>query len=126
MARLLIVDDDRASLDLRQAILSRHGHKVATACDPTEARHSFSETAPEAVILDLRLPEPADGLALIREFRAASATLRIIVLSGWPQDLEGKTEAALVDAVFGKPIRMEKLTATLSQFWPQSPTEPRA
>ena len=35
---------------------------------------------PDTVVLDLRLPEPADGLSLIRTFRAASPNARIIVL----------------------------------------------
>ena len=46
------------------------------------------------MILDLRLPSPEDGLALVREFREAAPGLRIVVLAGWGADLEGRPEQA--------------------------------
>jgi DNA-binding response OmpR family regulator len=109
MARILLVDDDRSGLSLRQLIFERNGHQVFAAGDPAEARVLFNEAHPEIVVLDLRLPEASDGLRLIREFRAAAADVRIIVLAGWPPDLEGTPEATMVDEILTKPIR----TATL-------------
>ncbi len=76
------------------------------------ARNRFREFAPECVILDLRLPSPEDGLALVREFRefpAAAPGLRIVVLAGWSADLEGHPEQNLVDEVLAKPVRSERL-----------------
>jgi CheY-like chemotaxis protein len=108
MARVLVVDDDPAGIEIRRLILERRGHQVATATDAEHARSAFGEVAPETVVLDLRLPELADGLALIREFRAAAPALRIVVLSG-AADLEGREEAALVDEVLTKPVRSERL-----------------
>ena len=113
MARLLLVDDDTVGLDLRKLILERAGHQVSSASDPVRARVLFSETLPETVVLDLRLPEAADGLALIREFRGAAPGIRIIVLSGWPLDLQGTPEAAMVDWVLAKPIRTASLIRAL-------------
>jgi DNA-binding response OmpR family regulator len=114
MARLLLVDDDPTGLHLRRLILEREGHQVAAAGDAAHARELFVETRPETVVLDLRLPEAADGLALIREFRASAAGVRIIVLSGWPLDLEGTPEAAMVNQVLAKPIRTAALVSALS------------
>ena len=113
MARVLVVDDDAAGLDLRKLILEREGHHVAIASDPARARALFAETPPDTVILDLRLPEAADCLALIREFRGAATGVRIIVLSGWPLDLEGTPEAQTVDLVLSKPIRTAALISAL-------------
>ena len=109
MARVLLVDDDAAALDLRKLILEREGHQVSAASDPDHARALFAGAEPQIAIVDLRLPEAANGLALIRDFRAASPGVRIVVLSGWPLDLEGTPEAAMVNLVLAKPIR----TATL-------------
>jgi len=109
MSRVLLVDDDPAGLDLRKLILERHGHFVTTASDINQARSTFISAPPECVLMDLRLPEPEDGLALIREFRAASPGVRIVVLSGWSADLDGQPEAALVDEVLTKPVRSELL-----------------
>ncbi len=120
MARVLLVDDDAAALDLRKLILEREGHQISIASEPVSARALFVETQPESVILDLRLPEATDGLALIREFRAAAPQVRIIVLAGWPLDLEGTPEAQMVDLVLAKPIR----TATLVDALATSESEP--
>ena len=114
MARLLVVDDDAAALALRKLILEREGYEVSAAADPPSARVLFAETQPKIVILDLRLPEAVDGLALIRDFRAAIPGVRIIVLSGWPPDLEGTPEAAMVDQVLTKPIRTTALLSALA------------
>lgn len=74
----------------------------------------FAESNPEIVVLDLRLPEAAAGLALIREFRSAAPEVRIIVLSGWPLDLEGTPEAQMVNLVLAKPMRTAELVSALS------------
>jgi len=109
MARLLLVDDDAAGLELRQLILERQGHQVFAAADVAAARSLFFNTSPDGVVLDLRLPETGDGLALIREFRAAAPGLRIVVLSGWTPDLDGKPEAGMVDELLSKPVRSARL-----------------
>jgi DNA-binding response OmpR family regulator len=108
MARLLLVDDD-TGLELRKLILEREGHQVSTAADVEAARSLFFDTRPDTVVLDLRLPETADGLALIREFRGAAPGLRIIVLSGWTPDLDGQPEARMVDELLSKPVRSARL-----------------
>ena len=114
MARLLLVDDDTAGLELRKLILEREGHQVSAAADVAAARSLFFETRPDSVVLDLRLPETEDGLALIREFRAAAPDLRIIVLSGWTPDLDGKQEARMVDELLAKPVRSARLVSVVA------------
>jgi DNA-binding response OmpR family regulator len=114
MARLLLVDDDTAGLELRKLILEREGHQVSAAADVVAARSLFLENRPDSVVLDLRLPESEDGLALIREFRAAAPDMRIIVLSGWTPDLEGKPEAQMVDELLSKPLRSARLVSALA------------
>lgn len=109
MANVLLVDDDPGGLEIRKMLLERDGHRVATATDAATARVQFREFEPGCVILDLRLPSPEDGLALVREFRQAAAHVRIVVLAGWGADLEGHPEQALVDEVLAKPVRSERL-----------------
>ena len=109
MSSVLLVDDDPGGLEIRKMLLERDGHRVFTASDAATARKRFRELAPECVILDLRLPSPEDGLALVREFREAVPGVRIVVLAGWGADLEGRPEQALVDEVLAKPVRSERL-----------------
>ena len=98
MARVLVVDDDALGLDVRKMILEREGHCVGTAADPEQARAAFAAMV---------LPRAEDGLALIREFRTAVPTVRIVVLSGWSTDLDGRPERAMADRVLlGGPVEV--------------------
>ena len=112
---VLLVDDEPGSLDLRKLILERHGYTVHCASDAASAKQFFVETNPDAIVLDLRVPEASDGLALIRYFRERSPQVRILVLSGWPLDLEGQSEAAMVEAVLAKPAPFAKLVELLQR-----------
>jgi len=103
--KVLLVDDDGAGLEIRRLVLERRGFEVVTAADASSARNAFSESQPDVVVLDLRLPEVADGLALIREFQGT----RIVVLCGNRADLDGREEAQMVSAILGKPVRSEEL-----------------
>jgi len=114
MPRVLLVDDDAPALELRKLILEREGHQVSVATDPAQARALFAEVRPTHVVLDLRLPESSDGLSLIRAFRTASPTVRIIALCGWPPDIEGAPESQMVDVVLAKPTRTAALISALS------------
>jgi DNA-binding NtrC family response regulator len=113
MSLILLVDDDAGGVEIRKMLLEREGHHVVTASDTASARACFRQNAIECVILDLRLPEPQDGLALVREFRDASPELRIVVLAGWSADLEGRPERILVNEVLAKPVRSERLISSV-------------
>ena len=109
MSRVLLVDDDAVALSIRKLIFENDGHQVAVASTAGSAREQFHAATPDGVILDLRLPDSDDGLALIREFRDASLKVIIVVLSGCCTDLEGRIEAWMVDLVLSKPVRSEVL-----------------
>ena len=115
MARVLLVDDDAGGIEIRKMLLEREGHLVSTATDAATARERFRELAPECVILDLRLPSPEDGLALVREFREAAPRIRIVVLAGWGADLEGRPEQRMVNDVLAKPVRSERLISAVKK-----------
>jgi DNA-binding response OmpR family regulator len=113
MARVLLVDDDADALGIRKRIFEYDGHHVSVASSADRAREVFVAESPDAVVLDLRLPEPEHGLALIREFRAASRQVRIVVLAGWCADLDGRKESELVDLILAKPVRSEVLLGAI-------------
>jgi DNA-binding response OmpR family regulator len=114
MARVLLVEDDADTLALRTLIFQNHGHDVAAASSAGKASEQFYAQPPDSVILDLRLPDLEDGLALIREFRAASRQVRIVVVAGWPSDLAGRNESSLVDLILAKPVRSEVLLGAVA------------
>lgn len=113
MARVLLVDDNLDALETRKYVFESDGHQVIAVDSAGRAREQFLADPPESVILDLRLPDVEDGLALIREFRAASPLVKIVVLAGWRADLDGRDECALVDVILAKPVRSEVLLSAV-------------
>lgn len=115
MARLLLVDDDPAQIKIWRLLLEASGHQIETAETLPRAIEKLSMVAPDILLMDLRLPELKDGLTLIRKARETADT-KIVVLSGWPQDLESLPEQKFVHRVLGKPVRPNTLLRHISEL----------
>jgi DNA-binding response OmpR family regulator len=116
MAKLLLVDDDPDQVEIRKLVLETAGHEVSTSASAAEAIRVFDQEMPALVLMDLRLPRTEDGLALIRDLRSRSSSVRILVLSGWTADLERLPENALVDRVLRKPVRSQHLLGLIKKL----------
>ena len=78
---MLIVDDDDAFRAVARTLLSRAGYAVAGAvATAAEARRSVPALGPDALLLDVNLPD-ANGARLAVELRAAHPELRILLTS---------------------------------------------
>lgn len=115
MARLLLVDDEREQTKLWRLCLEKAGHTIETAETGAEAMERLAAFRPDALVMDLRLPELKGGLELIRR-AAEHRPMRIVVLSGWPQDLETLPERKLVDRVLVKPVKLGALLAAIGEL----------
>jgi DNA-binding response OmpR family regulator len=54
--RLLIIDDDPGVRQVFAKILRRHGHEVRAAANADDGLHEVRTFAPDALLLDLRMP----------------------------------------------------------------------
>jgi two-component system KDP operon response regulator KdpE len=111
-ARVLIVEDEPALLRALRINLRARGYAVATATAGREALAEARRHPPDAVLLDLGLPD-IDGGNVIRELRGWSH-VPVIVLSGraGSGDKIGALDAGADDYVT-KPFDMEELLARL-------------
>jgi len=84
-ARLLIVDDERALLDLLKRYLERLGYAVDLASSAEDALACFERDASRfaCVLTDLSLPG-LDGEQMIERMRAAQPGLPALISSGYP------------------------------------------
>jgi len=126
MAHLLLVDDNTQLLDLYKMVLELAGHHVLTADTCGAAVKLLHQTGPEIVVMDLRMPDMEDGLSLIRSVKdhmpdGRAAPARVVVMSGWVEDLTDTPERAHVDRVLSKPVRIEVLLQAISDLLPVSP-----
>ena len=113
--QLLVVEDDPGQLETRRLLLERFGYEVISAATAEEALEAFRQHSPPCVLMDLRLPRAQDGRRLIRGIHKADKSARIIVLSGFPQDLEEAPEFRLVSHLLCKPVRTQTLLAILKR-----------
>lgn len=110
--RILAVDDEPQILRFLKPSLEAAGYEVVTAANGTDALRLAATAAPDAVLLDLGLPD-FDGKEVITRLRAWSH-VPIIVLSA--RDREAEKIAALdlgADDYIEKPFGVGELMARL-------------
>lgn len=119
--RILVVDDEPQIHRFLRPSLSAAGYDVATAANGTEAIKRVAMVAPDAMLLDLGLPD-MDGKDVISEIRRWSQ-LPIVVLSA--RDREAEKIDALdrgANDYVNKPFGIGELLARLRAALRQSGT----
>jgi CheY-like chemotaxis protein len=116
MARILVADDDLEQVTLRKCLLESGGHQVDIALCVESTVMQVENGDTDLVIMDLRFPNSPDGLALIRLLREKGCSKPVIVLSGWPEDLYGKPEEAMVSQIMVKPVPMMELLDAVARW----------
>lgn len=112
--RVLVVDADdrvRESLTGLLAIGSRCV-VVASAGTVGEAFDLAIEREPDVVIVDPRLPDIADGMALISKLRARQPDIRILAMS-WSDTLGSAVIESGADGFLRKTFRPTELVAAV-------------
>ena len=110
-AKILVVDDDAAIRRLLRNTLERASYRVVEARDGRDALSQVSAERPDAVLLDLGLPD-RDGLSLIPLLRKADGV--ILVVSA--RDATDEKVSALdlgADDYVTKPFDTDELLARL-------------
>ncbi|MDT8368837.1 MAG: response regulator [Longimicrobiales bacterium] len=107
-ARLLIVDDEEANIQLLQRVLDPEGYgEIVTTTDPTEATTLLTEHDIDLVLLDLMMPE-VDGFGVIeaiREVVPEEEYLPILVLtSDHSRDAERRALSGGAKDFLSKPL----------------------
>jgi signal transduction histidine kinase/ActR/RegA family two-component response regulator len=112
---VVIVDDDRASLDLLSAYLDGSGTRVLRARDGVEALEQIRKVPPAAVVLDIKLPR-LDGWQVLAELKADPATAAIPVVIASVVDDRPRGLAEGADEYLLKPIRRDELVDALRRL----------
>jgi len=93
-SRVLVVDDDPDALDLAVAMIEGAGFEIDTAKSGREALDAIARKRPDAIILDLMLPE-MDGFEVVHRMslNADWRTIPVILLTA--RDLSHEERRAL-------------------------------
>lgn len=111
--RILVVDDDPAVRRALEHALRRDGYQVSLAASGTEALSEHAQNPPDALVLDVMMPEP-NGLEICRRLREAGDGTPILLLTA--RDLIDDRVAGLdagADDYLVKPFALAELRARL-------------
>ena len=119
MARILLADDDQATRDLVKRALVADGHSVEVTQDGSEAIEQLTSGAArgaELLISDVQMPS-LDGISLAEKAIAFDPSLRLILMSGFPEQLERarRLRAAKLGTIT-KPFSLEQIRALVKSI----------
>ena len=111
--RILVVDDQRANVEMLAGVLSARGYEVLTATDGESALQQVRGGSPDIVVSDILMPQ-VDGYELCRRLRSDPATTLlpvILVTSLDPLQERVRGIDAGADDFLSKPVNWEELFA---------------
>ncbi len=116
--RILVVDDDRNTLEMLSELLSSYHAEVRTADSVATALMLYQAWAPELLISDLGMPD-VDGYDLIRNIHALPYGLlrKAIAITGFSRDADRERAlAAGYDIFLTKPVEVEQLISLVAEI----------
>jgi len=111
-AKILIVDDEMAIRRLLRNTLERAGHQVIEAIDGASALRLVADESPNAVLLDLGLPD-RDGLELVPLIKKAGDSVILVVSAREATDQKVAALDLGAEDYVTKPFDGEELLARL-------------
>ena len=102
MKKILIVEDEPASLKLMSAILRASGYQVVTAQDAIGAVSTAKRERPDLMVLDVNLPG-GDALVVIKRLSTMGAMTPLVVVSANEINRQRALDAG-ADAFLLKPL----------------------
>ncbi|PJF36566.1 MAG: hypothetical protein CUN49_04715 [Candidatus Thermofonsia Clade 1 bacterium] len=121
MPKLLVVDDEPLTVEMLETFLQLNGYETISVLNGTEALLKIQAEAPDAILLDLQLPD-LNGIEVCRQLRTAPslstyAKLPVIIITahGSPEMRRRALEVG-ANAYFTKPIRFAELIAELNRL----------
>lgn len=115
MAKILLVEDDRANREMLARYLTLLGYQILLALDGMQAVRLAHTENPDLILMDMRLPV-MDGWEATRQIKAGTVTCTIPVMALTAYAMEDERRRCLevgCDAYETKPLEFPRLLAKL-------------
>lgn len=114
--KILIVEDDAASLETLSDTAVSQGYETCTAEDGAIGLEMFNEFKPDVVLTDIQMPKK-DGLALLEDLRRSdSETIVVIMTAFGSEDYAMRALQLGANNYLQKPIRHRDLLPLLDKY----------
>lgn len=117
-AKILVVEDHLDSLEVLAIQLKGMGYEVIEAMSGQEGIEKAGTYLPEAVIMDLGLPD-MNGIEAAQKLKQNPRTAHIPVIAhtAWPEeDFKGKAEKAGMADFLTKPTSANRFRSTIEKW----------
>ena len=124
-ARILVIEDNAANLELATYLLSAFGHTPLTAADGEQGLAAARREKPDLIVCDVQLPG-MDGYEVLKRLRAEPELACIPVVAVTSFAMVGDRNRALAagfDGYVAKPIDPETFVSELEPFFPREGKE---
>lgn len=116
--RILIVEDNPASMRLLEMTLKAKGYRLLKATDGQEALDVAMRERPDLIIMDIQLPK-INGLEVTRKLRGTPALSHTPIIAVTAYAMKGDKERAIeagCDAYLAKPIDTRQLPDVVAEM----------
>jgi two-component system alkaline phosphatase synthesis response regulator PhoP len=123
--KILVIEDDPASLRLTQYILEHRDYEVLTAVNGLDGLKKAQSEEPDLVVTDIMLPG-MDGFDICYQLRAEPRTAKIPVLMLSAKAREADKETGLkvgADGYITKPVDPEEIISRIEALLQRRGTE---
>lgn len=110
--KILIVDDEPDIVAVLRDFLTRQGYQVMKALSGEEALDILGRERIDLVLLDLKMPG-LKGTDAAKFIKKKYPSVKVIVLTGYPDMSGSLLQENILDAVFIKPVRIQELLKRL-------------
>jgi len=113
----MVVDDNRDAADMLAEMLNMSGFQATVEYTGEAALRAVEATAPDALLLDIGLPD-MDGYQVCRRIRAMAGLAQpvLIAVTGWGQESDREqAHAAGFDGHLTKPADPDSVIAMLNE-----------
>jgi CheY-like chemotaxis protein len=116
MKKILIVDDNEASITLLLSVLGNR-YELSVALSGEEALESLIEELPDLIILDIVM-DGINGIDLCKKLKQdhVTAHIPVILLSATNNALSNKAREAGADALVGKPFKVDYFLSKIAKL----------
>ena len=114
--KILLVEDERLVADLLARAFVDEGHLTTVVHRGQEGLECVARNRPDAVFLDVRLPDMS-GIEVLRQIRLTDAALPVVVITGHakPEEIEKARRLGVVEVV-QKPYILNELTRIIADL----------
>ena len=115
MAKIVIIDDEAAILDLMSQLCRRMGHQTSSYQTGKDGMEAIAEQQPDLLIVDLRIGD-MNGLQIIERCQAEFPGMAVIMVTGYGS-VETAVEAMKLGAFdyLTKPFELDDLQRTVNR-----------